>query len=282
MPCTDPVILNLWHVVAPVGELSSNAVDSVLLEEPIGLRMDGACPRVWRTAAPGEPLPAKTAFGYVWTSFGDDPAPLFDIDEVVEPDRHNYHTCSVGVAVSAPRAVENFLDMGHFPFVHTGILGEEPHTEVKDYNVSLEDGEVRATDCLFWQPRAAANSIGGARIDYIYRVPHPYCAVLYKTAVRDTSRNDVIALFVQPITQEHIRAHILMSVIDDESDQTEIRAFQLTIFGQDKPILENQLPKRLPLDPRAETPIRADKTSVAYRRWLADKDVRYGVIPIAA
>jgi len=42
-----------------------------------------------------------------------------------------------------------------------------------------------------------------------------------------------------------------------------IRRFQQTIFAQDKPILENQYPKRLPLDPRAETPIRADKVAIA-------------------
>ncbi len=53
------------------------------------------------------------------------------------------------------------------------------------------------------------------------------------------------------------------------------------IFSQDKPILENQLPKRLPLDPRAETPIRADKVAIAYRRWLQDHQVTYGAIPAA-
>ena len=58
--------------------------------------------------------------------------------------------------------------------------------------------------------------------------------------------------------------------------------FQQTIFGQDKPILENQLPKRLPLDPRAETPIRADKSAIVYRRWLSKQGIRYGVIPAPA
>jgi phenylpropionate dioxygenase-like ring-hydroxylating dioxygenase large terminal subunit len=51
------------------------------------------------------------------------------------------------------------------------------------------------------------------------------------------------------------------------------------IFGQDKSILENQQPKRLPLDTRAETPIRADKSAIAYRRWLTTKGLTYGVIP---
>jgi len=58
-----------------------------------------------------------------------------------------------------------------------------------------------------------------------------------------------------------------------------IRGFMQLIFAQDKPILENQLPKRLPLDPRAETPIRADAVSVHYRRWLRDHAVSYGAIP---
>ena len=70
-----------------------------------------------------------------------------------------------------------------------------------------------------------------------------------------------------------------MCIIDDQSTDEEIRLFQQTIFGQDKPILENQFPKKLPLDPRAETPIRADKSAIAYRRWLSEKGITYGVIP---
>ena len=40
--------------------------------------------------------------------------------------------------------------------------------------------------------------------------------------------------------------------------------------------------RRLPLDPRAETPIRADKSAIAYRRWLSRKGIAYGVIPQAS
>ena len=43
-----------------------------------------------------------------------------------------------------------------------------------------------------------------------------------------------------------------------EIDAEALRWFQQLIFGQDKPILENQIPKRLPLDPRAEIPARCD------------------------
>ena len=173
--------------------------------------------------------------------------------------------------------------MGHFPFVHTGILGAEPHTEVREYEVTIDEkrDEILATECVFYQPQAAAGSSGGIMSDYIYRVPHPYCAVLYKSCPTDTTRLDVIALFLQPVDEENVRAHALVSVIDTTSSDLDIRMFQQTIFGQDKPILENQLPKRLPLDPRAETPIRADKSAIAYRRWLRSKGLQYGVIPAA-
>jgi phenylpropionate dioxygenase-like ring-hydroxylating dioxygenase large terminal subunit len=72
---------------------------------------------------------------------------------------------------------------------------------------------------------------------------------------------------------------MLLSILDDTSTDTAIRGYQQLIFSQDKPILENQLPKRLPLSLRAELSAKADASSSAYRRWLGECGVRYGVIP---
>ncbi|HEX7388746.1 MAG TPA: aromatic ring-hydroxylating dioxygenase subunit alpha, partial [Acidiphilium sp.] len=227
----------------------------------------------------GERLPARVAYGHVWTSLGT-PAELFPIPEYAEPDRRMVNAGPFGVHVSAPRAIENFLDMAHFPYVHTDILGAEPHTEVKEYDVevSAERDEIIASRCRFFQPKAAMASEDGSDVDYLYRIPHPFCSVLYKSSPADPGRLDVIALFLQPVDQDHVRAHMMLCLLDDVSEEKAIRYFQQTIFGQDKPILENQVPKRLPLDPRAETPIRADKVSIAYRRWLGGKGIGYGVI----
>jgi phenylpropionate dioxygenase-like ring-hydroxylating dioxygenase large terminal subunit len=220
----------------------------------------------------------------VWTCLGQPSADIFPIPEYAEAKRRNVNAGTIGVSVSAPRAIENFLDMGHFPYVHTDVLGAEPHTEVKEYDVeiSADRDEIVATRCRFFQPKSSVASTEGGDIEYVYRVPHPYCSVLYKTSHVDESRLDVIGIFAQPIDQEHIRAHMMLCLVDEDSNDTAIRHFQQMIFGQDKPILENQFPKRLPLDPRAETPIRADKSSVAYRRWLSRKGVTYGVIPAAS
>lgn len=296
--CTDRVALDLWHPVAVIEEASPGLVhETRLLQERLdyALFADGTA-AVWRADPAfrvGDPvsadvlpalLPVKLAYGYIWTSLGNPPAELFPIAEWEEADRRRLHAATMGVKVSAPRAIENFLDMGHFPYVHTDILGAEPHTEVKEYDVdiSVERDEILATRCRFFQPMASTASSGGADVDYIYRVPHPFCSVLYKSSPVDENRLDVIAIFVQPIDEENVRAHMMLCVLDDDNEDKIIKRFQQTIFGQDKPILENQYPKRLPLDPRAETPIRADKSSIAYRRWLRDKGLTYGVIPAAA
>jgi phenylpropionate dioxygenase-like ring-hydroxylating dioxygenase large terminal subunit len=63
----------------------------------------------------------------------------------------------------------------------------------------------------------------------------------------------------------------------DSTDES-LRAFQDSIFLQDRPILENQTPRRLPLAPGAEVPVACDRMSQAYRRYLATEGVRYGVI----
>jgi phenylpropionate dioxygenase-like ring-hydroxylating dioxygenase large terminal subunit len=294
----DPVTLNLWHPIAAVGEIAPGIVaQTTLLDEPVSFARgaDGE-PFAWRarpelragdrapTSRPADALPSISAYGYLWTSLGTPSGDIFAIPEYAEPDRRNVAAASIGVAVSAPRAIENFLDMGHFPYVHTGILGEQPHTEVKEYDVetSAERDEVLATRCRFFQPMASTVAKSGMEVEYVYRVPHPFCSVLYKSSPLDPARQDVIAIFLQPVGQERIRAHMMLSILDDQNDDTFIRRFQLMVFGQDKPILENQFPKRLPLDPRAETPIRADKSAIAYRRWLSAKGVTYGVIPAAA
>jgi phenylpropionate dioxygenase-like ring-hydroxylating dioxygenase large terminal subunit len=299
LACADPVILNQWHPLTSIDEITRGLVHhTVLLEQPVSYAQDDADNLyVWHrcetlpahalfdVTKKQKPLPVLQQHGYLWTCIGTPPATLFSVAEMEEPDRQNVPTGVFGVNVSAGRAIENFLDMGHFPFVHTGILGEEPHTEVKEYDVELSEtrDEILATRCRFYQPKAALASDGGADVDYVFRVPHINCALLFKSSpgFEAEGRMDVIYMFLQPMGREWTRAHTGMCVIDLENSYSGIRYFQQTIFGQDKPILENQFPKQLPLDTRAETPIRADKSAIAYRRWLTKKGLTYGVIPAA-
>ncbi|MNF91871.1 putative methylxanthine N7-demethylase NdmC [compost metagenome] len=182
------------------------------------------------------------------------------------------------VHVSGLRVVENFLDMAHFPYVHTGLLGAEPHTDISPYQVEIERDvdEIIATDCRIFQPLAAAAAKGGMEAHYIYRVTRPFSAILYKTSPEQPHRRDAICLFVQPLDEERCIAHVVLAYIDSTSSDRDLRLFQQTIFSQDLMILSNHRPRGLPLDPRFEVPTRADALSTAYRRWLREKGIRYG------
>ena len=234
--------------------------------------------------AGGVALKTHAACDHLWASLSDNPKPLFDVPEADERDRRFVPCGAVRVKCSPLRAVENFLDIAHFPFVHTDILGAEPHTEVAPYDVKIDEtkDEVIATEVKFYQPQAAKASDGGIITDYIYRVPSPMVSLLYKTCPSRDDVRDVIAIFVQPIDEETCDVWPWMALYDDQSTMADMVEFQQLIFLQDRSILENQIPKKLPLDPKMEIPTRADLTSVAYRRWLKKNGAFYGALTTAA
>lgn len=279
----EAVLWDDWHVVAELAHLEhAGRCNTVLLGVPVALTLDAATGRV--AAHHGaEPIACvELRYGFVWLCLGRPTRPIVEFAEGLEADRVTATAGSVRVAVSGLRAVENFLDLSHLAFVHTGFLGEEPHTEIAPYAVEqLAGGGIIATGCRVYQPKPSPVDSQGYDVDYVYAVWRPYIVVLYKANPVERERKDMIALFVQPVTEESCIAHILTSYLPHEIHPPSVRQFQQFIFGQDRPILENQLPKRLPLGARAEISVRADGSSAAYRRWLDASGVRFGAIPAA-
>ena len=279
--CNDRVLLNDWHVIADQANLSSDKPFSTrLLGVDLSIHCRGRYKREVIRDDTGEEVKSINRYGFVWACMGKPWRDIVFVPEAEEGDRHLVTGGSIAVRVSGLRAVENFLDMGHFPFVHTGWLGDEPHTEVAPYKVEITDAdELLATECQFYQPMASPTASDGFVVDYVYKVIRPYTVALYKSNPIQKHRLDVITLFVQPVDEENCVAHPFLCYLKDGIEEAGVRSFMQLIFAQDKPILENQVPRRLPLDPRAETPIRADAVAVLYRRWLRDKSVTYGAIP---
>lgn len=280
---TDHVIFNDWHPVSALEDIAKDkryrckllgrTVSYVQSEEGFTAQWEESDTQV-------QSIQAEARFGVLWLSFSKHPTPFFDIPEFDEADRRVVSAGSVRVNVSGLRAIENFLDMAHFPFVHTDILGAEPLTEVAPYNVhhDEEKDEIFATDCKFPQPKGSATAVEPIDMQYIYRITRPYTAILYKTCPPDPKRWDALALFIQPIDEDWCTAHTIMCYVDDVNSDEQLRHFQQTIFGQDLMILINQVPKRLPLSATRESPVRADVLATAYRRWLRDRNVQYGAL----
>jgi phenylpropionate dioxygenase-like ring-hydroxylating dioxygenase large terminal subunit len=185
------------------------------------------------------------------------------------------------VATSAPRVVENFLDMAHFGFVHDGWLGDLQRPEIEPYEVEETATGVRAHGCKAWQPRSNLHATSGAQIGYGYEVTGPYSAVLTKVPEAGSALppgwQEAIALFICPVSEESCRVWFRLAMADFESSDASLRAFQHTIFTQDQPVLQSQRPRRLPLDARSELHASVDRLSLAYRRHLRQLGITYGV-----
>ncbi len=252
----------------------------------------GRCQHV--PAAPDFSPPARYAasayeacerHGLVWVRLEPAPAPEAPLDappsfdEAGDPVWRRVVCGPYAVATSAPRLVENFLDLSHFGFVHEGWLGERGHAQVEAGQVEEDAGGVRVSEARAWQPRAYADAQDGAWIAYRYGVPHPFAAILRKDAAEGDPVSNAIALFIRPDGHEHCTAWFVMATRGDASSDQELVAFQDAVFAQDRPVVESQTPRALPIGrtaPVAEVHGPADRVSNAYRRYLKRLGVALG------
>jgi phenylpropionate dioxygenase-like ring-hydroxylating dioxygenase large terminal subunit len=224
---------------------------------------------------------AREAHGLVWVRFAPSERELPDFAAEADPRLRKVDCGPYTVEASAPRIVENFLDLSHFAFIHEGWLGARGASAIDDYRVEETANGIRATGCKAWQPQSNLHSTAPAQVEYTYEVTAPYTAVLTKipesgtTAVEDWRES--IALFIAPVEPERSTVWFRLAVADFESTDAKLQAFQDTIFRQDQPVLESQRPKLLPLDLRAELHTSADRASSAYRRYLSRQAITFGV-----
>jgi phenylpropionate dioxygenase-like ring-hydroxylating dioxygenase large terminal subunit len=286
-------MLHAWPDRCPHrgAKLSLGRIEAGRLECPYHgwqFEASGRCAHV--PALPGFAPPAshcvqahavEEAHGLAWVRLapGSLQRPAFPAEEDARLRKLNCGPYTV--QASAPRIVENFLDMAHFAFVHEGWLGARGASAIDDYRVEETPTGLRATQCKAWQPQSNLHSTAPAQVEYSYEVTGPYSAVLTKIPESGTVAvpdwRESIALFLCPVDQERSIAWFRLAVADFDSPDDKLRAFQDTIFRQDQPVLESQSPKRLPLDLRAELHSPADRASSAYRRYLSRLEITFGV-----
>ncbi|MDV3278114.1 MAG: hypothetical protein LYZ69_06570 [Nitrososphaerales archaeon] len=163
--------------------------------------------------------------------------------------------------------------MAHFPFVHAGLLGDQAHPEIEDYEVETSDEGVVTRNVRVWQPDPDGTG-KGKNVNYTYRVLRPFTAYFLKST---NEGNFAIQLNVTPVDDTNCVGWMCIA-LDYARDvpDAELRAYQDKITGQDVPVVESQRPELLPLDLQAELHLRSDRIAVAYRKWLRDLGLTFG------
>lgn len=215
----------------------------------------------------------REAYGMVWVCFSEPAAEVPPFYEWAQPGFKTVMCGPYSFNASAPRVVENFLDVAHFPYVHEGYLGDPQHPEIPDYEVVIDGFHITAKDIKVYQPNPDGTGVG-RYVSYTYEVLGPLSAYFVK---RDDSQQ-VFSIFmsVTPVNELESKGWFYVAMNYGDQSDDEIRDFQDTVAAQDVPIVESQRPERLPLDLQAELHLRSDRVAIAYRSMLKDLGVGFG------
>jgi phenylpropionate dioxygenase-like ring-hydroxylating dioxygenase large terminal subunit len=259
-----------------------------------GWNYDRSAQCVLMPAAAAEKPPARARaiahqaaerHGLVWACLG---TPARAIPDFPEWHDANYKKVQCGPYRfrCGYRAVENFVDPTHFPFVHAGVNGilEEPDSilpyEVFETSDGLATSEIRVT-----QPYGDPRNIPVIAF-YAYKCLRPLVAYFKKRVIiadparvsmgnpQDRFCTFLAAQIVSP-TESLVRIVCAMNFDPAPSDE-EVRRRQDLVYAQDSAIVDTQRPERIPLDLRVELHHRTDLLSHRYRSWLRELGIQYG------
>lgn len=242
---------------------------------------DGGCVRI--PAHPEQTPPAKARvrtyraierYDLVWVSLGspaDDP-PKFP--EWHDPSFETFVLAYGPFKAAAPRAIENFLDVGHLAILHAGVLGDPANAAISDYEVSLDSDGLSTSSISIPQPAVYPSQLPDSPI-YHYRCLRPLAAYLEKQT--DKGVNLSILYVAQPHDESTTTAYVIYAVERKwHTTLEDLKRFNDPVMAQDIMIVESQRPELLPLDLQAELHLRSDRTAIAYRRWLRELGITFG------
>jgi phenylpropionate dioxygenase-like ring-hydroxylating dioxygenase large terminal subunit len=242
----------------------------------------GACVHIPQLE-PGIPVPSKARvrtypvverYGLCWACIGepvsDGPPPWFEADELgwrVQVDF--FEPWAAGTL----RIVDNNIDQAHPAFVHQGTFGDPNNALVPNYDV-IET----PTGFL-------------ARVSHVVRGAGPQMGIddealaferVTEVELLDAVHTRILLSYSElapdycfygsatPIDDEHSMYVRVSALAGDEASQpyAMFHEFSRRVTLEDKVVLETT-PGDFPLDVTAEVHLRCDKTTLAYRRYLA-------------
>jgi phenylpropionate dioxygenase-like ring-hydroxylating dioxygenase large terminal subunit len=207
-------------------------------------------------------------YGLVWISPG---APTSNICVIAEDSDPAFRRINTGVEVwrtHATRMVDNFLDVAHFPWVHSGTFGMAqervtPAIEIVEldsdftgyrYEVEVKDG--------------AGHDLRRAMTTG-FHLPFTVRSTIRHVTGSEAGLDHILLLCSTPIDHESSMFTFVVWRNDDHVKPAErVVEFDRAIGAEDKRMLE-RIDGELPLDLRATVSVQADRASVEWRRRLA-------------
>jgi vanillate O-demethylase monooxygenase subunit len=212
-------------------------------------------------------------YGLVWVRLVDNgPRPLPEMREWEDPDYLDVLPDSVNINATAGRQVEGFLDVSHFAFVHAASFGEPDNPVVPDYPIT-KTATGFVADCVSTVSNYSHESKHLNPPGFLWRrrfeVFLPFIAKL--TVFFPGEGQLHIMNAASPASAGKTRLFVpIRRNFDKDAPLQATLDFNHQVFAEDIAIVERQFPEDIPIDLQAEAHFPADRSSIAYRRGLAE------------
>ncbi|PSF38292.1 aromatic ring-hydroxylating dioxygenase subunit alpha [Aphanothece hegewaldii CCALA 016] len=213
-------------------------------------------------------LPIQQHYGLIWTTLASSSQDLPIFPQFQDEQYRNILCGPYYYKASAYRAMENFLDVSHFPYVHEGLLGDRSYPVIKPYTVTINSKGIETSAIEILQPDP--DGLGKESfVKYYYQVHRPLIASFTKITA---AGEFFMFLALTPLSDVECIAWMGLAMnYGYDIPETEIKAFQDKLVAQDIKIVETQSPLVPSLNWVDEYPLPSDKLVVAYRKWLGSK-----------
>lgn len=243
---------------------------------------DGACVEI-PAADPDLPIPpraradmvlAAERYGLVWVCVGMPRAGIPELVEAEDPSYTLIHELMEKWSASAPRIVDNALDVSHVAWVHRRSVGSAANPRLSDFVVERAGWSIKFSVTYVAAVNEQQKRNTGITTDLTTRTTHAELVqplvfrgvleyenglkhVLFKTA---TPVDDGTTLFCQFIARNDSPT---AEMWDD------IAAVDRIVQSEDKTLLEGVNPN-FPIEVTTELHTRADRMTLEYRKVLGD------------
>ncbi len=224
---------------------------------------------------------AGERYGLVWVCVG---MPRADIP-VFEELENGYtliHEVKEVWAASAPRMIDNALDVGHVAFVHRGTVGDPDHPRLSDFRVERDGERMRFSVTLQSRVRGAQQANTGLS-GVVNRTTHAELVqpfVFRGVLEYETGLRHVLYKTCSPLDDRHTLLCQFIGRNDNPPPDRwdDIATVDRAVQAEDRALLERINPD-FPIDTTAELHTRSDRMTIEYRRILARLAAESGLDP---
>ena len=246
---------------------------------------DGTCVEI-PAVDPDLPIPARAcataaagvaeSLDLVWLAPED---PITPLPEVPEHRDDSFVNCPLQPSdwnAGAAQMADNFLDLGHLPFVHLGTFGDPDDKLVRDYKMERDGWRFTASHRHFTKALADSTSPGEEfkvverELLFVFTAPHH---VYLRIGYPEEGMVLTISFCHQPVDADTTRLYCTdyrNDIADDPDEIAGAVAFQEAVAAEDKTLLERIATKAVPLSAGLEYHSKADRITLEMRRMLAD------------